>query len=185
MDTKELNSIKEYAYKLAVNNGFYKDDLPDPYYLGLVMSEAGRVIIAHNKGLHADTYLFISNVENGLSYKGNFEELIKDSMEDAIADMAIRLLEFAGMKKYDLSFTQEEHYVATHVLSIFDKCTLPGVLFGIIGTLSDAATEPTLEAYISIAICVLSDGFKKMTNSDKDLWWFIGQKMHYNELTRG
>ena len=54
MTTEELNTLKDRAYKTAVEQGFHEDVKPDAFYLGLVMSEAGEAINADRKGLHAD-----------------------------------------------------------------------------------------------------------------------------------
>ena len=109
MTTEELNALKDRAYKTAVEHGFHEEEKSDAYWLGLVMSEAGEAINADQKGMHADT----KGVEEDLAkvpfgngfknIKDSFEADIKDSVEDGIADIVIRLLDFAGMKGYTLS----------------------------------------------------------------------------------
>lgn len=183
MNTEELNALKNRAQKIAVEHGFYKDVKPDAFYLGLIMSEAGEAINADRKGLHADTVGFIHYMDATKFYfRKAFDSYIKDSVEDEIGDIVIWLLDFAGLKEYELVITQKDHDVATHVLSVFEKYKLPGVLFSLIGGLSDAFDEDFPEACIGTVICVLSDCFEKITGSDKDLWWFVEQKMRYNEL---
>lgn len=41
MDTKELNALKDRAYKTAIAHGFHEEERPDAFWLGLVMSEMG------------------------------------------------------------------------------------------------------------------------------------------------
>lgn len=182
MNTEELNALKERAYKIAVAHDFHNEVKPDAYYLGLVMSEMGEAINADRCGRHADAKGFTYHIGIEWSFCMAFEMFIKDSVEDEIADVVIRLLDFAGLKEYELVITQKDHDVATHVLSVFEKYKLPGVLFSLIGGLSDAFDEDFPEACIGTVICVLSDCFEKITGSNKDLWWFVKQKMRYNEL---
>ena len=181
MNNEQLNALKERAYNIAVAHGFHEDIKPNAYYLGLVMSEMGEAINADRKGDHADTKGF----EDGLAKfppTDCFNAYIKDSLEDEIADIVIRLLDFAGLKGFKLSIIQEEAYDPTHFLSCIDKYMLPGFFFALIGVISYASSKHVLGNYICSVIGVLSDCFGKMTGSDKDLWWFVEKKMQYNEL---
>ena len=100
-----MNALKEQAHKTAVEHGFHEDVNPDAFYLGLVMSEAGEAINADRKGLHADAKAFEEDEANGFPVAENFKKRIKDSVEDEIADIVIRLLDFAGLKEYELSIS--------------------------------------------------------------------------------
>lgn len=178
MNNKQLNALKERAYKTAVAHGFHEDVRPDAYYLGLVMSEMGEAINADRKGLHADTYLFTLNIENGLSFEDNFEQYIKDTVEDEIADVVIRLLDFAGMKDYNLVIIEITSIALGMIRKSFTEYSLPGILFRLNASLCKNNTEIA----ICVAINFISYSFGVMTGSDKDLWWFVEQKMKYNEL---
>ena len=181
MNNEQLNALKDSAYKIAVAHGFHEEVRPDAYYLGLVMSEMGEAINADRKGDHADTKGF----EDGLAKfppTDCFNAYIKDSLEDEIADIVIRLLDFAGMKKYAPFIISSDLNFSNHVLQTFENCKLPGVLFSLIGSLYDASDANILDECIGLVIVILSDCFGKMTGSDKDLWWFVEKKMQYNEL---
>ena len=181
MDTEKLNALKEQAHKTAVEHGFHEDVKPDAFYLGLVMSEAGEAINADRKGLHADTKAFEEDEANGLPFAENFKKNVKDSVEDEIADIVIRLLDFAGLKEYELSFIsyyQQNYHVFLRELK---ECGLSGVLFQIMGALSDALDENCTGQCIIALLSVFSDYFGMFTGSDKDLWWFVERKMKYNE----
>lgn len=182
MNNEQLNALKERAYKTAVAHGFHENVKPTVFYLGLVMSEMGEAINADRKGWHANSFLFENDEKEGFPFAENFKKHIKDTLEDEIADIVIRLLDFAGLKGFKLSIIQEESYDPTHFLSCIEKYTLPGFFFALIGVLSDASSEHVLGNYICSVIGVLSDCFGKMTGSDKDLWWFVEKKMAYNEL---
>ena len=182
MNTEELNALKERAYKRAVAHGFHEEERPDAYWLGLVMSEAGEAINADRKGWLADAVLFNDDLSK-MSFKDSFEAHIKDSVEDEIADIVIRLLDFAGMKGYTLSISGLCILPSIVVIREFEKNGLPGTLIQLIGYLNSSLDQHSTERTIGIIIGVLNDCFDEMTGgSDCDLWWFVKQKMRYNEL---
>lgn len=181
MNTEKLNALKEQAYKTAVEHGFHEDVKPVVFYFGLVMSEAGEAINADRKGLHADAKGFEEDEANGLPFAENFKKNVKDSVEDEIADIVIRLLDFAGLKGYELSliscYQQSKHLF----LRELKKCGLSGVLFQLMWALSDAFGQDRTAPCINSLFCIFSDNFETTTGSDKDLWWFVERKMKYNE----
>ena len=182
MNTEELNALKERAYKCAVEHGFHEEEKSDAYWLGLVMSEMGEAINADQKGLHADTKRFKENPWKW-PFEVSFQVYIKDSVEDEIADIVIRLLSFAGLKGYTLLISGFSKLPSNAIIDEFSKNGLSGTLFCLIGALSDSRADDCTEATVGIVINIISDCFDKLTGgSDHDLWWFVKQKMRYNEL---
>lgn len=181
MNTEELNALKDRAYKTAVAHGFHEEEKPDACWLGLVMSEMGEAINADQKGLHADAVLFNDDLSK-MSFKDSFEAHIKDSVEDELADVVIRLLDFAGLKGYELS---TDEYLDSFILSALEELKtsgLPGLLLFFIYALSYNSRFHDLEKCVCRTIRIISGCFDKMTGgSDCDLWWFVKQKMRYNE----
>lgn len=181
MDTEKLNALKERAYKTAVAHGFHEEEKPDAYWFGLVMSEMGEAINADQKGLHADAVLFNDDLSK-LSFKDSFEAHIKDSVEDELADVVIRLLDFAGLKGYELS---TDEYLDSFILSALEELKtsgLPGLLLIFIYALSYNSRFHDLEKCVCRTIRIISGCFDKMTGgSDKDLWWFVEKKMRFNK----
>jgi NTP pyrophosphatase (non-canonical NTP hydrolase) len=175
-----LNALKEKAHKTAVEQGFHDEEKPDCYWLGLVMSEAGEAINADRKGKHADTKRFEEN-PGKWAFDLNFRIYIKDSVEDEIADIVIRLLDFAGMKRYGLRY--ERNYEFTNpVFLVLEREGLSSALFQLNYALGSAYDRDKLEEGISRSIMIYSECFRKMMRSDKDLWWFVEKKMRYNDL---
>ena len=183
MNTEELNALKEKAHTWAVEHGFYEEVKPDAFYLGLVMSEAGEAINADRKGMHADTKRFEEVMAKRIiSPRVAFEEKIKDSVEDEIADIIIRLLDFSGLRGYELS---TDEYLDSFILSALEGLKtsgLPGLLLVFIYALFYNFRFNDLEKCVCRTIRIISGCFEKMTGSDKDLWWFVEQKMRYNDL---
>lgn len=181
MNTEKLNALKEQAYKTAVEHGFHEDVKPVTFYFGLVMSEAGEAINADRKGLHADARGFEEDEANGLPFAENFKKHIKDSVEDEIADIVIRLFDLAGLKGYELSFISCYQQGKHLFLRELKKCGLSGVLFQLMGGLSDDLDENCIDSDINSLLSVFSDFFGMFTGSDKDLWFFVERKIKYNE----
>ena len=182
MNTDELNALKDKAYKTAVAHGFHEEEKPDAYWLGLVMSEMGEAINADRKGLHADAVLFNDDLSK-MSFKDSFEAHIKDSVEDEIADIIIRLLDFSGLRGYELSTDENLDSFILSALEELKTSGLPGLLLIFIYALSYNSRFHYLEKCVCRTIRIISGCFEKMTGgSDCDLWWFVKQKMRYNEL---
>lgn len=182
MNTEMLNALKEKAHKWAVEHGFYEEVKPDVFYLGLVMSEAGEAINADREGKRANVVRFTEDMELGHPFKESFEKHIKDSMEDEIADIVIRLLDFSGLKGYTLLISGFSSLPSTAIVNEFARNGLPGTLFALIGALSDSLDDDSTEATVGIVINIFIDCFKKITGRDYDLLWFVEQKMRYNDL---
>lgn len=182
MNTEELNALKERAYKTAIAHGFHEEARPDAYWLGLVMSEMGEAINADQKGLHANVVRFVEDMELGNPFKESFEAHIKDSLEDELADIVIRLLDFAGLRGYELSTDEDPAPFILSALEELKTSGLPGLLVIFIYALFYNYRFNNLEKCVCRTILIISGCFKKITGRDYDLWWFVEQKMQYNEL---
>lgn len=69
--------------------------------LMLVVSEVAEALEADRKGKYANLKEF-NHAITPVNFKSHFEELVKDSFEDEIADAIIRLLDLAGAKEIDI-----------------------------------------------------------------------------------
>lgn len=180
MDNEKLNALKERAYKTAVAHGFHEEVKPDAYYIGLAMSKAGEAITAERERKHANTKGFTDFMGSAKYYfRLAYDGYIKGSVEDKIADTIIMLLDFAGLKGYELRLKTITQF-NIEFLRLGEG--LVSDLFNLIGGLSEALEDDDLEMYVCGLISIVSESFEEMTGSDKDLWWFVKQKMAYNEL---
>ena len=181
MNTEELNALKEKAHTWAVEHGFYEEVKADAFYLGLVMSEMGEAINADRKGMHADTKGFEEDEAKGIPFAENFKAHIKDTVEDEIADIVIRLLDFAGLKGYGLRYERNFEFMIP-VFWVLEHEGLSSALFKLNYALGSAYDRDRLEEGISRFIMICSECFGMMTGRDYDLLWFVEQKMRYNDL---
>lgn len=180
MTTEELNTLKDRAYKTAVAHGFHEEVKPDAYYLGLAMSKAGEAITAERERKHANTKGFTDFMGSAKYYfRLAYDGYIKGSVEDKIADTIIMLLDFAGLKGYELRLKTITQF-NIEFLRLGEG--LVSDLFNLIGGLSEALEDDDLEMYVCGLISIVSESFDEMTGSDKDLWWFVERKTGYNEV---
>ena len=181
MNTEKLNALKERAHKTAVAHGFHEEEKPDAFYLGLIMSEMGKAISADQKGWHADMESFEELLANEHPFSNAFFLYINDSVEDDIANTVIRLLDFAGIKEYELRIEVRPISDCKMALWTLGESGLSGTLFYLMNILTDSFYFGDIRSCISNLIYILFNCFGKMTGSDKDLWWFVEKKMMYNE----
>ena len=84
-----LNYLAEEIYQNNKEKGFWDNERNVGEMLMLVTSELGEAMEAHRKGRFA-------NLEAYEEFSENFEDAIKDTFEDEIADSVIRLLDMCG-----------------------------------------------------------------------------------------
>lgn len=104
-----LDALSERAYNIACAHGFHDSELSDSHFFCLVISELCEAVEADRKGKHADMESFKDSLSGKHMcsdeswFKVLFDELIKDTVEDELADSVIRLLDLAGLRKIKLS----------------------------------------------------------------------------------
>ena len=181
-----INEMKECAYDIACKHGWYEQKRTDIHELMLVVSELGEAVNADRNGKYANRERF-ENVlkEFHVPFSYAFNQCIKDTVEDELADAAIRILSLAGLNSADLEeepFSEEglEKLVkaANNGLTISDnpeKITFPEELFmvfnGIMKVLQEGASMG--DVLLNIYVIAYRRGI--------DLKWHIEQKMKYNE----
>ena len=93
--TKErISDLVSNSYRVARQHGFHDDYHSPAHYMMLVLSEIGEMVEADRKNRHADIACF--NTICTESWTTLFETCIKDTFEDEMADVFIRLCDFCG-----------------------------------------------------------------------------------------
>ena len=183
MSKIDLNALRDRVYKTACEHGFHDQELSNEHCLCLVISELMEAVEADRKGKRAnvDWYnkkIATSRICQGLDpdipkergYEVAYNETIKGSIEEELADAVIRLLDLAGLRNLNLN-----RFALVNVVS--KKKTFTENIYSIVKDITNY--KYTLEELVNYAITqvfVLSDIL------DIDLLWHIEQKMKYNEL---
>ena len=184
MGNLDLNRLKEKAYKCACEHGFHDTEYSDEHCLMLTICEIGEAVEADRKNRHADSSMFnhqgFEPESDASVFMEIFEKSVKDTVEDELADIVIRLLDFAGMKNISL----DKGVLLPLGAEMMKDCvngkvtSLPELGFTtckILSCYSDLEPESVVYGVLLLILF-----YCKM--NDIDLTWHIDQKMRYNEL---
>ena len=97
----QINLSAQHIYEVNKSKGFWDNERNVGEMLMLIVSELGEAMEAHRKHQFSDWDQYDSEV-SVLGEKEAFEKRIKDTFEDEIADVAIRLLDLTGGLGIDL-----------------------------------------------------------------------------------
>ena len=93
---EELNALRDECYKISCEHGFHDEQLSERHFLCLVITELSEAVEADRKDRHANVAGF-ENAAKVYPIQRCFEGYIKDTVEDELADAAIRILDLAGL----------------------------------------------------------------------------------------
>ena len=108
----QMIALRDEAYQHAKECGFHDETLSLEHFLCLVISELMEAVEADRKGRHCTHDLnYIYDVEDDAAFNTIFSTQVKDTVEDELADAAIRLLDILGLYECDgLTFQIAEKY---------------------------------------------------------------------------
>ena len=175
------NNLRDLAYDNACKHGFHEKEYSDAHWIMLIITEIGEAVNADRKGKHADKsdwdeLYHISKDSSNEDFVYDFEYYIKDSVEDELADVVIRCLDFLGKIGFDLSETQEILEYSESDPCPEETCIITEVMYNITSLLYSSREVGLRVQDVIIQIFWLSK------HLGVDLLWFIEQKMRYNEL---
>ena len=102
IDTEKLKKWSKEIYDNAVAHGWHEEQHSPEHYLGLIMTEVAEAVEADRKNKHAAMDVFEKEIKSAQNtnkedeyFKFYFEALVKNCIEDELADIVIRLLDMA------------------------------------------------------------------------------------------
>ena len=99
---KTLNKLRDEIHEYAINKGFWDNQRETGTLLMLCVSELAEAMEADRNGLYADLELIEKDKEDFIDFKWSFENSIKDTFEDELADTIIRILDICGARGIDI-----------------------------------------------------------------------------------
>ena len=181
----KFNELRDKAYECAKAHGWHGHELSDEHLLMLVVTEIAEAVQADRKENYADVRSFDLGVSmDDRLFEDMFESCIKDTVEDELADVAIRLLDYAGYKEIDLhvidkAFAEKNgHWALTG--DIYDsfknnlpKCDFSEMTYSLVCLITSPDGPMIMQMLLSLEYFA--------ETMDIDLIWHIRQKMRYNE----
>lgn len=175
--------IIKQVYEDACAKGFHTEYKSDQHWLMMVVTEIAEAIEADRKNSYVklDSTLkavFKDIAKSDEAFQDRFREFIKNHVEDELADIVIRLCDYAGDKGF---FDLAEPTIRA------DKMFFQGLSFTEIAydltkhIIVDEAFLNTMEFFIPNIIQYVYDWADSM---GVDLDWFVDQKMRYNALRK-
>lgn len=179
MNNIKLNKWRDCAYKTACEHGFHDKEHSNEHFLCLVISELMEAVEADRRGKHAKRKFFEYwiMVKDDPETKDSefvyaFKSSIKDSVEDELADAAIRILDLCGLRNIEM----ENECLSDEVLEYYSRAfidkTFTESVYNI--TYNIINNRNIIYSFIDI--------FGLAKHMGIDLMWFIEQKMRYNKF---
>ncbi|SED09844.1 hypothetical protein SAMN04489761_4267 [Tenacibaculum sp. MAR_2009_124] len=103
-----INELAKEIHQNNVKKGFYEDEKNIGEMLALIHSEVSEALEADRKGFYVpieNRIDWLNDLESDSEFKSDFTELVKDTFEDELADIMIRVMDLAAHKEINL----EEH----------------------------------------------------------------------------
>lgn len=180
--TKErISDLVSNSYRVARNHGFHDDYHSPAHYMMLVLSEIGEMVEADRKNRHADVAYYTTSSGMGLA---SFESLIKDTFEDEMADVVIRLCDFCGSLNVlpqmndvmvDMSDEFKDYWGEK---SVCEQCFALSSMVVDIERSSYDADDSEMRKRLGSTLSFI---FEMANYHGIDLLWHVDRKMGYNE----
>lgn len=170
------NELAKRIHQNAINKGFWDRDLSTEHCLMLVITELSEAVEADRKGKRSNVEQYVNSTaksrirtDNPMYFnRVSFENNIKDTVEDELADAVIRLLDLAGARSFNIErvLIKFPNMKKTFTENIFRICT------------EIVYYKYSMEERVNYAIL----NIRELCNFiGIDIDWHIEQKMLYNE----
>ena len=171
--TKDLNILAAEVHAAAKAKGFW--DAPnDGEKLMLIISELSEALEAHRSGKFAQMIHFEESVYLDPERESEYFRLhIKDTFEDELADVVIRILDFSGAKEYSLPKLKDFDVSNDKVKA--ENVNVGALFFGATGCIVDQEGDSGWWAYEVIQVLSVYASAMNI-----DLWKHIELKLKYN-----
>lgn len=178
---KKIDEFISRSYKTACEHGFHDEERSDEHWMMLVISEIGEMVEADRKNRRANRAGFEKCV--GLTWNDRFKDYVKDSLEDELADVCIRLFDYCGTRS--LTPRMDDNGLVDMEAgfeSLFGKLSVCEHCFALSCIVSDICRNCKSDEDKELQLgLILSTCFEFARHYKIDLEWHIERKMAYNE----
>ena len=169
--TEKLTELRNRAYRAACDKGFHDEQKPDAVYKMLIITEIAEAVQADRKGLYADKDKFDYAVDRGAyDCEEAYEMYIKGSVEEELADIIIRMLDYCGLKQINMQPLESKLTKEKLPVGMQNFCDDMFYFCVLIIDWPDKYMPNTIAFLINYC-----------ESFDIDILWFVEMKMRYNE----
>lgn len=169
------NELSKKAHANAVEKGFWQERKGNEHCLMLVITEISEMVESDRENMRTDMGKFnqwmLSKNPMEHTFKNAFENWIKNTLEDELGDVAIRLGDLAGALGVDFDKLQPCRYYRA-----FDRFSFTENAFALVKGLSKDMI--CIEKRIQFGLFYIEEWSKHL---GINLDWHIEQKMKYNQ----
>ena len=97
---RQTSEFIRRAYDIACRHGFHDVERSNSHFLMLILGEVGEMVEADRKRNRAERMKFekIMSLDDNASFDAYFKLFIKDTLEDELADVCIRIYDLLGTR---------------------------------------------------------------------------------------
>lgn len=175
---EKVQELIKRAYSIAATHGFHEVDRSNAHFMMLVVSEIGEMVEADRKSRRAFVGDKLSISDE--TFAEWFESNVKDTLEDELADVVIRICDFLGTRHIE-PLILEETSTSDDWAKLWGKDSINEQCYGLTKIITrideDTSTDDISRLLgASLTWCFDFADFHKF-----DLLWHVEQKMQYNE----
>lgn len=121
INNEQLKQWAKQIYDIACAHGWHEESKPNELWMALVLSEVAEAIEADRKDRRVtekqlESFIAITTSDENykatdLIFKASFENFIKGTLEEELADVVIRLLDYINMRwenNYDWDYSPSD-----------------------------------------------------------------------------
>lgn len=170
---EELNALRDECYKIACEHGWHDEEHSERHFLCLVITELMEAVEADRIDRHADLES-LNDAASVYPWVRCFATYVKDTVENELADAAIRILDLAGLQDCDIG-----EAVTVRLKSAADDYILLRAYFKA-STFTEAVYTIVENLFFDGYELALLNVFNLAYVMDFDLMEHIRLKMQYN-----
>ena len=178
---EKVQELIKRAYSIASTHGFHDVDRSNAHWLMLVVSEIGEMVEADRKSrrvkLHGDD---LDNTLRFNDFAPTFELFVKDTLEDELADVVIRICDFLGTRHIE-PLILEKTSTSDDWANLWGKDSINEQCYGLTKIITRIDEDTLADDISSLLGASLTWCFDFADFHKFDLLWHVEQKMRYNE----
>ena len=178
---EKVQELIKRAYSIAATHGFHEVDRSNAHFLMLVVSEIGEMVEADRKSrrvkLHGDD---LDNTLRFNDFAPTFELFVKDTLEDELADVVIRICDFLGTRHIE-PIILEKTSTSDDWANLWGKDSINEQCYGLTKIITRIDEDTSADDISSLLGASLTWCFDFADFHKFDLLWHVEQKMRYNE----